>query len=172
MEKLLLPAVDLEQWYQELMAGLGTSPTAASPRSSPPPLPAKASRQLQVTPSFSAHPCPGPAPPANPSATQHHLGWSIQPGQQGPLDPGREVRVSSWAAILVLGVWRVSLLSPRVLCLTVQWKGFGSSGQVRDPLDASCSARPSLLCPWQPSPPERLTPSGHLTHSLACCSWN
>ncbi|KAB1254978.1 Pleckstrin homology-like domain family B member 1 [Camelus dromedarius] len=47
MEKLLLPAVDLEQWYQELMAGLGTSPTAASPRSSPPPLPAKASRQLQ-----------------------------------------------------------------------------------------------------------------------------
>ncbi|XP_026937946.1 pleckstrin homology-like domain family B member 1 isoform X16 [Sagmatias obliquidens] len=48
MEKLLLPAVDLEQWYQELMAGLGTGPGAASPRSSPPPLPAKASRQLQV----------------------------------------------------------------------------------------------------------------------------
>ncbi|XP_063528242.1 pleckstrin homology-like domain family B member 1 isoform X14 [Pongo pygmaeus] len=48
MEKLLLPAVDLEQWYQELMAGLGTGPAAASPHSSPPPLPAKASRQLQV----------------------------------------------------------------------------------------------------------------------------
>ncbi|XP_057346594.1 pleckstrin homology-like domain family B member 1 isoform X12 [Manis pentadactyla] len=48
MENLLLPAVDLEQWYQELMAGLGTGRTAASPRSSPPPLPAKASRQLQV----------------------------------------------------------------------------------------------------------------------------
>ncbi|XP_014640571.1 PREDICTED: pleckstrin homology-like domain family B member 1 isoform X4 [Ceratotherium simum simum] len=48
MEKLLLPAVDLEQWYQELMAGLGTGPTTASPCSSPPPLPAKASRQLQV----------------------------------------------------------------------------------------------------------------------------
>ncbi|XP_042088637.1 pleckstrin homology-like domain family B member 1 isoform X3 [Ovis aries] len=48
MEKLLLPTVDLEQWYQELMAGLGTGPAAASPRSSPPPLPAKASRQLQV----------------------------------------------------------------------------------------------------------------------------
>ncbi|XP_060035923.1 pleckstrin homology-like domain family B member 1 isoform X7 [Erinaceus europaeus] len=48
MEKLLLPAVDLEQWYQELMAGLGTGPGAASPRCSPPPLPAKASRQLQV----------------------------------------------------------------------------------------------------------------------------
>ncbi|XP_021570609.1 pleckstrin homology-like domain family B member 1 isoform X3 [Carlito syrichta] len=48
MEKLLLPAVDLEQWYQELMAGLGTGPAAASPGSSPPPLPAKASRQLQV----------------------------------------------------------------------------------------------------------------------------
>ncbi|XP_060035930.1 pleckstrin homology-like domain family B member 1 isoform X14 [Erinaceus europaeus] len=49
MEKLLLPAVDLEQWYQELMAGLGTGPGAASPRCSPPPLPAKASRQLQST---------------------------------------------------------------------------------------------------------------------------
>ncbi|XP_046928307.1 pleckstrin homology-like domain family B member 1 isoform X1 [Lynx rufus] len=48
MEELLLPAVDLEQWYQELMAGLGTGPATASPRSSPPPLPAKASRQLQV----------------------------------------------------------------------------------------------------------------------------
>nr|XP_008511672.1 PREDICTED: pleckstrin homology-like domain family B member 1 isoform X7 [Equus przewalskii] len=47
MEKLLLPAVDLEQWYQELMAGLGTGPTAASPRSSPPPLPANVS-SLQV----------------------------------------------------------------------------------------------------------------------------
>ncbi|KAK2492280.1 hypothetical protein MC885_015772 [Smutsia gigantea] len=48
MEELLLPAADLEQWYQELMAGLGTGRSAASPRSSPPPLPAKASRQLQV----------------------------------------------------------------------------------------------------------------------------
>ncbi|XP_042813801.1 pleckstrin homology-like domain family B member 1 isoform X1 [Panthera tigris] len=48
MEELLLPAVDLEQWYQELMAGLGPGPATASPRSSPPPLPAKASRQLQV----------------------------------------------------------------------------------------------------------------------------
>uniref|UniRef100_A0A667HP52 Pleckstrin homology-like domain family B member 1 n=1 Tax=Lynx canadensis TaxID=61383 RepID=A0A667HP52_LYNCA len=48
MEELLLPAVGLEQWYQELMAGLGTGPATASPRSSPPPLPAKASRQLQV----------------------------------------------------------------------------------------------------------------------------
>ncbi|XP_044525545.1 pleckstrin homology-like domain family B member 1 [Gracilinanus agilis] len=47
MEKLLLPALDLEQWYQELMAGLGAGPSA-SPRSSPPPLPVKASRQLQV----------------------------------------------------------------------------------------------------------------------------
>ncbi|XP_045139480.1 pleckstrin homology-like domain family B member 1 isoform X3 [Echinops telfairi] len=47
MEKLLPPAVDLEQWYQELMAGRGTGP-AASPHSSPPPLPAKVSHQLQV----------------------------------------------------------------------------------------------------------------------------
>ncbi|XP_042760450.1 pleckstrin homology-like domain family B member 1 isoform X12 [Panthera leo] len=49
MEELLLPAVDLEQWYQELMAGLGPGPATASPRSSPPPLPAKASRQLQLS---------------------------------------------------------------------------------------------------------------------------
>ncbi|XP_053528754.1 pleckstrin homology-like domain family B member 1 isoform X3 [Artibeus jamaicensis] len=48
MEKLLFPAVDLEQWYQELMAGLGTGPAAASPRSSPLPLPTKAFRQLQM----------------------------------------------------------------------------------------------------------------------------
>ncbi|XP_027691418.1 pleckstrin homology-like domain family B member 1 isoform X2 [Vombatus ursinus] len=47
MEKLFLPALDLEQWYQELMAGFGAG-SSASPRSSPPPLPAKASRQLQV----------------------------------------------------------------------------------------------------------------------------
>ncbi|XP_036913334.1 pleckstrin homology-like domain family B member 1 isoform X3 [Sturnira hondurensis] len=48
MEKLLFPAVDLEQWYQELMAGLGTGPAAASPRSSPLLLPTKAFCQLQV----------------------------------------------------------------------------------------------------------------------------
>ncbi|XP_049634349.1 pleckstrin homology-like domain family B member 1 [Suncus etruscus] len=48
MEKLLPPAVALEQWYQEMMAGLGTGPLGVSPRSSPPPLPAKACRQLQV----------------------------------------------------------------------------------------------------------------------------
>lgn len=62
MEKLLFPAVDLEQWYQELMAGLGTGPAAASPRSSPLPLPTKAFRQLQVTPFFTAHPSPIPVP--------------------------------------------------------------------------------------------------------------
>ncbi|KAM6158814.1 pleckstrin homology-like domain family B member 1 isoform 6-T6 [Rhynchocyon petersi] len=48
MEKLLLPGLDLEQWYQELMAGRGTGPAATSPHTSPPPLPAKASHQLQV----------------------------------------------------------------------------------------------------------------------------
>ncbi|KAM6158815.1 pleckstrin homology-like domain family B member 1 isoform 7-T7 [Rhynchocyon petersi] len=47
MEKLLLPGLDLEQWYQELMAGRGTGPAATSPHTSPPPLPAKASHQLQ-----------------------------------------------------------------------------------------------------------------------------
>ncbi|KAM7086500.1 pleckstrin homology-like domain family B member 1 isoform 4-T5 [Molossus nigricans] len=62
MEKLLSPAADLEQWYQELMAGLGTGPTAASPRSSPPPLPTKAFRQLQVYRSKMDGEATGPLP--------------------------------------------------------------------------------------------------------------
>ena len=70
MEKLLLPAVDLEQWCQELMAGLATGPAAAPPRSSPPPLPAKASRQLQVTRPSPPSPALLWVPPADPSAAQ------------------------------------------------------------------------------------------------------
>nr|KAF6467034.1 pleckstrin homology like domain family B member 1 [Rousettus aegyptiacus] len=62
MEKLLLPAVDLEQWYQELMAGLRTGLAAASPRSSPPPLPTKTSRQLQVYRSKMDDEATGPLP--------------------------------------------------------------------------------------------------------------
>ncbi|XP_030361486.1 pleckstrin homology-like domain family B member 1 isoform X9 [Strigops habroptila] len=37
-----LPALDLEKWYQEVMAGFETSFSSVSPPSSPPPLPAKA----------------------------------------------------------------------------------------------------------------------------------
>ncbi|NWT27582.1 PHLB1 protein, partial [Cardinalis cardinalis] len=37
-----LPALDLEKWYQEVMAGFETSSSCVSPPSSPPPLPAKA----------------------------------------------------------------------------------------------------------------------------------
>ncbi|KAM4757474.1 pleckstrin homology-like domain family B member 1 isoform 5-T5 [Cyanocitta cristata] len=37
-----LPALDLEKWYQEVMAGFETSSSSVSPSSSPPPLPAKA----------------------------------------------------------------------------------------------------------------------------------
>ncbi|NXT08531.1 PHLB1 protein, partial [Prunella fulvescens] len=36
-----LPALDLEKWYQEVMAGFETSSSSVSPSSSPPPLPAK-----------------------------------------------------------------------------------------------------------------------------------
>ncbi|XP_059563696.1 pleckstrin homology-like domain family B member 1 isoform X4 [Myotis daubentonii] len=75
LERPLPPAVHLEQWYQELMAGLGT-PVAASPRSSPPPLPTKAFRQLQVfrskmdgeAPSPPAHTC-GPLPSSSGSSS-------------------------------------------------------------------------------------------------------
>ncbi|XP_029771567.1 pleckstrin homology-like domain family B member 1 [Suricata suricatta] len=69
MEELLLPAVDLEQWYQELMAGLGPGPAAASPRSSPPPLPAKASRQLQVYRSKMDGEAAGPLPSSSGSSS-------------------------------------------------------------------------------------------------------
>ncbi|XP_072774320.1 pleckstrin homology-like domain family B member 1 isoform X18 [Taeniopygia guttata] len=37
-----LPALDLEKWYQKVMAGVETSSSSVSPPSSPPPLPAKA----------------------------------------------------------------------------------------------------------------------------------
>ncbi|OWK55713.1 Pleckstrin y-like domain family B member 2 [Lonchura striata] len=37
-----LPALDLEKWYQKVMAGFETSSSSVSPPSSPPPLPAKA----------------------------------------------------------------------------------------------------------------------------------
>ncbi|NWV34057.1 PHLB1 protein, partial [Grantiella picta] len=37
-----LPALDLEKWYQEVMAAFETSSSSVSPSSSPPPLPAKA----------------------------------------------------------------------------------------------------------------------------------
>ncbi|NXI19372.1 PHLB1 protein, partial [Irena cyanogastra] len=43
-----LPALDLEKWYQEAMAGFETSSSSVSPPSSPPPLPAKAHKALQV----------------------------------------------------------------------------------------------------------------------------
>ncbi|XP_069643934.1 pleckstrin homology-like domain family B member 1 isoform X8 [Haliaeetus albicilla] len=40
--RVWLPALDLEKWYQEVMAGFETSFSSVSPPSSPPPLPAKA----------------------------------------------------------------------------------------------------------------------------------
>lgn len=48
-----LPPLDLEKWYQEVMAGFETSSSPLSPCSSPPPLPAKAhssQKSLQVMP--------------------------------------------------------------------------------------------------------------------------
>uniref|UniRef100_A0A8C3ENG1 Pleckstrin homology like domain family B member 1 n=1 Tax=Corvus moneduloides TaxID=1196302 RepID=A0A8C3ENG1_CORMO len=43
-----LPALDLEKWYQEVMAGFETSSSSVSPSSSPPPLPAKAHSSHKV----------------------------------------------------------------------------------------------------------------------------
>jgi hypothetical protein len=125
MEKLLLPTVDLEQWYQELMAGLGTGPVAVSPRSSPPPLPAKASRQLQVT--LTACPpqvffLPPVSIPADPLSTQCTLAWGHP----------RRTRRGSWEGSEglcpsgTLGSWRANLLSPRMSCLIDQCKGVRS----------------------------------------------
>lgn len=129
MEKLLLPAVDLEQWYQELMAGLGTGRTAASPRSSPPPLPAKASRQLQVTPpSLPPPPVPAPVfsedrlPVHQPYRVTSDGGGQSRQGNSGPQSL-RGAQGSSQAGILALGQLEGSLLSPRVTRLTVQRKG-------------------------------------------------
>ncbi|NXS56148.1 PHLB1 protein, partial [Brachypteracias leptosomus] len=42
-----LPALDLEKWYQEVMADFETSSSSVSPPSSPPPLPAKAHSSLK-----------------------------------------------------------------------------------------------------------------------------
>ncbi|XP_041314134.1 pleckstrin homology-like domain family B member 1 isoform X8 [Pyrgilauda ruficollis] len=42
------PALDLEKWYQEVMAGFETSSSSVSPPSSPPPLPAKAHSSHQA----------------------------------------------------------------------------------------------------------------------------
>ncbi|XP_041269629.1 pleckstrin homology-like domain family B member 1 isoform X3 [Onychostruthus taczanowskii] len=42
------PALDLEKWYQEVMAGCETSSSSVSPPSSPPPLPAKAHSSHQA----------------------------------------------------------------------------------------------------------------------------
>lgn len=104
MEKLLLPAVDLEQWYQELMSGLGTGLAAASPRSSPPPLPAKASRQLQVTLTaclLQVLFCLlwAPLPILLERCISRIMG-SAQQSKEGPWGPERAPRLFSWAAML------------------------------------------------------------------------
>lgn len=140
------------------MAGLGTGPAAASPRSSPPPLPAKASRQLQVTPPY----CPALLLSALGTSFRPFSctddGGLIQPVQQGLLDPEREVRVPSRAAVLALGARRASLPNPRVMRWMVRRKGARrAAGPVRH------SAHP--LCPRQLSP-RSFSPSPHMLLSL------
>ncbi|XP_019398657.1 PREDICTED: pleckstrin homology-like domain family B member 1 [Crocodylus porosus] len=98
MEKLAgslgqLPALDLERWYEEVMAGM-EAPSPASPPSSPPPLPAKAHssrKPLQVyrakldSDSSSSLQCARGGAPSSSQLSVATLGRSSSP--KGPLHP-------------------------------------------------------------------------------------
>uniref|UniRef100_A0A7M4FLN3 Pleckstrin homology-like domain family B member 1 n=1 Tax=Crocodylus porosus TaxID=8502 RepID=A0A7M4FLN3_CROPO len=91
LKEVTLPALDLERWYEEVMAGM-EAPSPASPPSSPPPLPAKAHssrKPLQVTPCGTR---PGPGPSLVGRASQRPgVGQAGHPHPascpQGPLHP-------------------------------------------------------------------------------------
>uniref|UniRef100_A0A5F8GGK0 Pleckstrin homology-like domain family B member 1 n=1 Tax=Monodelphis domestica TaxID=13616 RepID=A0A5F8GGK0_MONDO len=106
MEKLLLPALDLEQWYQELMTGLGAGPSA-SPRSSPPPLPAKASRQLQVYRSKMESEAGSPLPRTRSGPIPSSSGSSSSSSQLSVATLGRSPSPKVWGAYWgsTEGVW-------------------------------------------------------------------
>ncbi|XP_059576079.1 pleckstrin homology-like domain family B member 1 isoform X13 [Alligator mississippiensis] len=88
-----LPALDLEKWYEEVMAGMEAS-SPASPPSSPPPLPAKAHssrKPLQVyrakldSDSSSSLPCARVGAPSSSQLSVATLGRSSSP--KGSLHP-------------------------------------------------------------------------------------
>ncbi|NXL35914.1 PHLB1 protein, partial [Glaucidium brasilianum] len=89
-----LPALDLEKWYQEAMAGFETSSSSLSPPSSPPPLPAKAHsshKPLQVCRAKTEGDAGALTPrmkSGTPSSSQLNLSLlGRSPSPKGPLSP-------------------------------------------------------------------------------------
>ncbi|NWR36731.1 PHLB1 protein, partial [Tachuris rubrigastra] len=89
-----LPALDLEKWYQEVMAGFETSSCPVSPPSSPPPLPAKAHsshKALQVYRAKTEGDAGVPTPrmkSGTPSSSQLNLSvLGRSPSPKGPPSP-------------------------------------------------------------------------------------
>ncbi|KAJ7399607.1 Pleckstrin like proteiny-like domain family B member 1 [Pitangus sulphuratus] len=89
-----LPALDLEKWYQEVMAGFETSSCPVSPPSSPPPLPAKAHsshKALQVYRAKTEGDAGVPSPrmkSGTPSSSQLNLSvLGRSPSPKGPPSP-------------------------------------------------------------------------------------
>ncbi|XP_054078896.1 pleckstrin homology-like domain family B member 1 isoform X11 [Rissa tridactyla] len=88
------PALDLEKWYQEVMAGFETSSSSLSPPSSPPPLPAKAHsshKPLQVYRAKTEGDAGALTPrmkSGTPSSSQHNLSvLGRSPSPKGPPSP-------------------------------------------------------------------------------------
>uniref|UniRef100_A0A8C3J5H2 PH domain-containing protein n=1 Tax=Calidris pygmaea TaxID=425635 RepID=A0A8C3J5H2_9CHAR len=93
------PALDLEKWYQEVMAGFETSSSSLSPPSSPPPLPAKAHsshKPLQVIPALSSA---GTFLPGTAGAEQTH-GRQPLPPLAAPLPRWHRHRGRVWEGML------------------------------------------------------------------------
>ncbi|NWR67381.1 PHLB1 protein, partial [Bucorvus abyssinicus] len=89
-----LPTLDLEKWYQEVMAGCETSSCSVSPTSSPPPLPAKAHsshKPLQVYRAKTEGDAGAPTPrmkSGTPSSSQLNLSvLGRSPSPKGPPSP-------------------------------------------------------------------------------------
>ncbi|NXR24089.1 PHLB1 protein, partial [Cinclus mexicanus] len=89
-----LPALDLEKWYQEVMAGFETSSSSVSPPSSPPPLPAKAHSSHKALQVYRAKTEGGAGvltprmKSGTPSSSQLNLSvLERSPSPKGPLSP-------------------------------------------------------------------------------------
>lgn len=125
-----LPALDLEKWYQEVMAGFETSSSSLSPPSSPPPLPAKAHsshKPLQVIPA----PCRRGSGSGLPAA--------VGAGQRGDIPAGHPAAAAGrgradpqWTARLGQATAASSCLHP---CQDSTDTGAGSGEGILSPAD-------------------------------------